>query len=486
MAIAVYPTGAEMTADQPLLQAKEVSKRYGSVQALDRVSVDFAAGEIHAVLGENGAGKSTLMGALAGFVTPDRGEILLDGTKVPLGRPFECRRLGIGMIHQHFTLIPEFTVAENLALARLDSLVKPLDVRKLSRHALDLADELGWHIAPQARARSLPVGTQQRVEILKALAGDARVLIFDEPTAALSQSEVSDLFRVLRRLKDQGAAIVLIAHKLAEVLAVADRVTVLRKGKWIGSKLTEDTNEFELAEWMVGSLPPGLQKDASHALNPGLVARGLTVKGDRGEPAVRSVNFEIRRGEILGFGGVDGNGQIELAEALAGVRPYEGVIEGDCKRASYIPQDRQVDGLALTLSIKDNLSIGRTQSPILRAGQLRRKAEELVARFEVAVASIEDPVGALSGGNQQKVVVARVLDSQPDLLVALNPTRGLDIRATEFVHRSILQARDQGTAVALFSTDLDELAALSSRTLFMSSGRLVEASGASALVGGAE
>lgn len=475
-----------MEPGQAVLEARAVSKRYGAVQALKDVSLSVTAGEIHAVLGENGAGKSTLMGVLSGFTVPDAGSVFLKGKPLPVGKPFECRRLGVGMIHQHFTLVPEFTVAENLALARLDSLTRPIRVMDLAEPSLELARQLGWQIQATAKVRSLPVGAQQRVEILKALSGDADVLIFDEPTAALSQDEVRDLFRVLSRLKDAGRAIVLIAHKLAEVLAIADRVTVLRKGVYVAESPVADTNEFQLAEWMVGHLPPGLNKATQSGLKPGLQATDVSVFGDRGEAAVRRVSFEVHRGEILGFGGVDGNGQVELAEALARVRTFQGEMsfQGTDPAVAFIPQDRQIDGLALTMSVKDNLAIGRLPSAIVRRGRLRKWAVELANRFDVRVDSVDDPVGELSGGNQQKVVVARVLDSRPDLLVALNPTRGLDIQATEFVHRSILAARDAGAAVALFSTDLDELAALATRTLFMSSGRLYESSQAVALVGG--
>lgn len=477
-----------MSSSEPLLEARSISKSFGVVRALDDVTVAFAPGEIHAVLGENGAGKSTLMGVLAGFVVPDAGATFLNGEALPLGKPFDCKRLGVGMIHQHFTLVPAFSVAENLALAQLDSLWKPLNVNVMAKQALKLADELGWRIDPAAKVRTLPVGTQQRVEILKALAGDADALIFDEPTAALSQDEIRDLFEALRSLRRKGKAIILIAHKLSEVLVVADRVTVLRKGRFVATAAVQDTNELELAEWMVGRLPAGLSRKPTEALLPGLEVERLEVFGDRGEIAVDHISLSIGRGEILGIGGVDGNGQIELAEALAGVRPYEGQIDFEGKEPvlAYIPQDRQKDGLALTMSVKDNLMIGRVGSGFLNRKALSLWAKGLADQYDVRVDSVEDPVGALSGGNQQKVVVARVLDSKPDVLVALNPTRGLDIRATEFVHRSILEARDRGAAVALFSTDLDELAALSTRTLFMNSGRLYDPSGASALVGGSE
>ncbi len=475
-----------MNAPTPLLEARSISKRFGAVQAVIDVSMTLVPGEIHAVLGENGAGKSTLMGVLAGLVVPDEGQVTLDGLRLPMGRAFESKRRGIGMIHQHFTLVPEFSVAENLALAKLESLWKPLNITRLSADALAVAKELGWALDPEAKVGNLPVGLQQRVEILKALVGETSVLIFDEPTAALSHDEVRDLFRVLRKLKESGKAIVLIAHKLAEVMAISDRITVLRKGQVIATVLTTDTNETELAEWMVGHLPAGLNKSESETGDVLLSVDGMQVVGDRGEEAVRGATFCVRRGEIVGFGGVDGNGQIELAEALAGVRPFSGTlkINTEAPVVAYVPQDRQNDGLALSLSVKDNLLVRHLNEGLLKRRELARWASSVVHRYDVRLDSIEEPVGSLSGGNQQKIIVARVLESKPDLLVAVNPTSGLDIRATEFVHNSILSARDAGAAVALFSNDLDELAALANRTVFMSSGQLYASSNANAFVGG--
>ncbi|HRI43294.1 MAG TPA: ABC transporter ATP-binding protein [Fimbriimonadaceae bacterium] len=478
-----------------LLSVVDVSKRFGTVQALADVSVSFEAGFIHGVLGENGAGKSTLMNVVAGFARPDSGEGTMGDARLPFGDPIACRRLGIEMVHQHFMLVPAFSVAENLALARDETLWRRSDPLIAAEPALRVARELGWEVDPNARTGDLPVGAQQRVEILKALAGDSRVLILDEPTAVLSPPETEDLFRVLRSLKTTGKAIILIAHKLDEVLAVVDRVTVLRAGRVVAEADIASTDARQLAEWMVGELPPSTPAWAAPGGAPALVARGLRVTGDRGEARVRDLDLEVGRGEILGVGGVDGNGQLELAEALAGIRPFSGQVEWEGEPAlptvAYIPQDRQVDGLALPMSVEENLLLGRLDSPELVSGPFLRRARigdwarGLVTRFAIKVASINDPVSALSGGNQQKVVVARSLDHVPDLLVAVNPTRGLDLRAAESVRSAIIGAARQGAAVVFISTDLDELYATAGRCVFLDRGRLSDAF-AEALGGGGE
>lgn len=476
------------------LTARNLTKRYGAVTALDNVSVQFQPNQIHAVVGENGAGKSTLIGILAGFVEPSAGEVLLDGRSLPLGRPFDCRRLGIGMVHQHFTLVQELTVEENLALSQIESVYGRLNKAQLTKRPLETAERLGWRMDPTARIEDLPVGVQQRVEILKALAIDANVLIFDEPTAVLSPQEAEDLLQVLRDLREQGKTVILIAHKLKEVLSVADHITVLRRGSVVASLPAAEADEVRLAGWMVGELPANLVKKAM-AKASALSVRDLQVKGDRGNIAVNAVTFEIGSGEVLGIGGVDGNGQVELAEALAGVRSIvAGKLEwkGESLPKSlvvgYVPQDRQHEGLALRMSVQENLMIQSSsaagQGPFLSARRTSEWAQGIVHRFSIKAASLADPVGGLSGGNQQKVVVGRVLDAKPELLIAVNPTRGLDVRATDFVHRQIAAAKEAGAAVALFSTDLDELAAVADRTLFMSGGRLHASEGAASLVGG--
>lgn len=479
------------------LVVEGLSKRYGSVRALANVSATFQPGEIHAVLGENGAGKSTLMGVLAGFVVPDSGSVHFGQAPLPLGKPFECRRTGIAMVHQHFTLVPDFTVRENLALTRVASPWRRLRLEDLSEPALKLGRDLGWLVDPEAKVRNLPVGARQRIEILKTLADDSPVLILDEPTAVLAPDEVLDLFRVLRTLKGRGKTVILIAHKLSEVFAVADRVTVLRRGEFVATSLIGEVDEKQLAEWMVGELPPGLAGNANASSEDAFSLKRVSALGDRGEIAVKSVDLEVHCGEILGIGGVDGNGQVELAEVVVGVRPlsqgkrlWRGEPAPKDLRIAYIPQDRQTDGLALSMSIEDNMLIEGhrrprfLKGPFLRMSEVSRWAASLVERFQIKTPSAKELASSLSGGNQQKVVVSRSLDETPALLVCVNPTRGLDIRAADFVHRQILAARDAGAAVLLVSTDLDELSALADRTLFLSRGELREASDAAAYVGG--
>jgi simple sugar transport system ATP-binding protein len=483
----------EQSSHPKMLEVNAVTKRYGRLVALDQVTASFAPGEIHAVLGENGAGKSTLMGVMSGFVAPNSGTVTLDGQEIPLGRAFDCKRLGIEMIHQHFTLVPAFSVAENLALARLGGLVCPSNVPERARTSLEAAARLGWKVDPNGVVQDLAVGEQQRLEILKALGGEARVLIFDEPTAVLSPDEVQDLFRVLRTLRDEGRIVILIAHKLSEVLAIADRVTVLRRGHLVATAPRGEVDEGRLAEWMVGEMPPRSESEPGTADRPGLSVVGLRVKGDRKEEAVRGVSFEVRRGEIFGIGGVDGNGQHELAEAIAKVREATGGEvrwEGGEPAIGYVPQDRQHDGLALGLSVQENMLIAGyrreefRQGPLLRLERITAWAKDLIRRFEIKVDSPRERIAALSGGNQQKVVVSRTLDAHPELLIVVNPTRGLDIRATNFVHGQIRKARNEGAAVLLISTDLDELFVLSSRQAFMSRGELISGDDAAALLGG--
>jgi len=478
------------------LVAQNLTKRFGALTALDCVSLEFTQGEIHAVLGENGAGKSTLMNILSGFLTPETGSVTLDEKLMPLGNPQRCRDLGVEMVHQHFTLVPEFTVEENLSLSRLNRLSTVANVENLSERALQISRELGWTIDPKAKIRNLPVGIQQRIEILKCLSGEAKVLILDEPTAVLTPDEVLDLFRVLRNLKAQNKIVILIAHKLSEVMAIADRVTVLRHGKQIATQTIEKVDAKILADWMVGEMPDLQPKSNNRSQTTGLAAKDVEVLGDRGELIVKKANLIANKGEIVGIGGVDGNGQVEFAEALARVREIrKGNVTWEDKplreelRIAYIPQDRQVDGLALDMSVQDNLLIQGHRRTDLRRGpwlileKVTTWAAELIQRFDIRVSSPQQPTASLSGGNQQKIVVARNLDLSPQLVIAVNPTRGLDVRATRFVHDQLRAAKESGAAIILFSTDLDELSEVADRTLFMSRGELVSAQGAESLLG---
>ncbi|MBV6458779.1 MAG: Autoinducer 2 import ATP-binding protein LsrA [Fimbriimonadaceae bacterium] len=455
---------------------------------MDGVSTSCASGEIHAIVGENGAGKSTLMQILGGFVAPDAGRVVLDGVPLPVGDPIGCRARGIRMVHQHFMLVPSFSVRENLVLDGLSTTGSP---EEGAEAAIELGRRLGWEIDPKARVAELPVGVQQRVEILKAIVGDSPVTIFDEPTAVLTADEVADLFGVLRTLRGEGRMIIFIAHKIDEIRGIADRVTVLRRGKvTLRASMAETSNE-DLIRAMVGDLPPELAVDRKA---PGrkelLVANGVVIRGDRGERAVDGVTLGVAAGEILGIGGVDGNGQVELAEALVGIRKVEaGTVRLGGDHIAYIPQDRQRDGLALSLSIRDNLLLGGYarpefyRGPWMSAARVNRWADDLIERFQIKVGQATDPASSLSGGNQQKVVVARALASNPQVLVVVNPTRGLDVQAAAYVHQAMTDAAANGAGIVLFSTDLDELALLANRTLFMSRGRLGEAR-AEKLVGG--
>lgn len=468
------------------LRVAGISKRFGSLQALDSVSLEFAPGEVHAVLGENGAGKSTLVNVMAGLMRPDSGQIWLDDNKMPLGDPVGCRRAGISVVHQHFKLVPSLTVAENLALVKIDSLARPFDSLKAAGPALARGEELGWRLDPRARIHSLPVGTRQHVEILKCLSEDGEALFFDEPTAPLSAGEVEELLRILRALAREGKIVVLIAHKLGEVLSVADRFSVLRLGKVVAGSLPKaDVSAERLAELMVGGMPPPAMQLTEHVPRAGLEVKRLRVRGDFGQWAVRGVDFTVGAGEIVGIGGVDGNGQTELAEALVGVRPFAGTVTwlgaGDF-RAGYVPADRQNEGLALDMTVGDNLLVGRTAS-----WPRRREADtwerEQIDAFSIKAEGPASPTTSLSGGNQQKVVVARALSTDPSVVVAVNPTRGLDLVATRFVQDQLRKARERGAAVVLLSADLDELYEVADRVIFLSRGELSDEQSAVALVG---
>ncbi len=472
------------------LEVSDVSKRFGNLQALRGVSATFFPGEVHAVLGENGAGKSTLMGVLGGFVNPDSGTVTLAGDPLPLGNPQSIRKRGVEMIHQHFMLVPAFSALENLRLSQLS--IGSADSGLRERAQVTLA-KFGWEIPLDIPVEQMSVGVQQRLEILKALLTDAQVMIFDEPTAVLDPKEVEALLELLRNLKAQGKIVILIAHKLQEVLAVGDRFTVLRKGEVVASAERADVDAEKLANWMVGDLPTNQAKGDANFGEIALDIQNLFVKGDRGEERVSGVTFQVRSGEILGIGGVDGNGQTELIEAILGLRPVEAgaVKRSEEMRVAYVPQDRHRDGLILDFSVIDNLVLGAVSGdevgsgPFLSSKKSKAWTKSLIERFGIKAENPGVPVKALSGGNQQKAIIARNLYRRPDLLVVANPTRGLDVRATVAVHKEILTAAAEGTAVLLVSTDLDELFALSHKVMFLNQGLLREGEGASAVVGGA-
>lgn len=463
-----------------LLSVSGIDVVYGQFRALEGISCAFKRGEVHAVLGGNGAGKSTLMNVLSGFLHPTKGSVTFAGKDITLNGAAERRRLGIQMVHQHFMLVPEFTVSENLALAQLDNLSGALPETELLSHAKGVAKEFNWEIPWSALTDDLPVGVQQRVEILKALCSKAEVLILDEPTAVLSPDEVEDLFGVLRTLKSKGVCVILIAHKLSEIMEIADHVTVLRLGKIVGSSSMEETSLEQIEEWMIGEKSYTiLPKQEQMVGDIGLNVSELWVQSDQGFDAVRGLSFSVKRGSIFGIAGVDGNGQVELAEALAGIRPISRGEISPVSNIGYIPQDRQEDGLALGMTISENLFLGAIERPgltrwqFLQSTEIQKWAKSLVSTYSIKVGDIDDPASSLSGGNQQKIVVSRTLSEKPDLIIAVSPTRGLDFSAARFVHESLTEATKNGAMVILITSDMDELE-LASDFRFLSRGEWSE------------
>ncbi|HKS69804.1 MAG TPA: ABC transporter ATP-binding protein [Ktedonobacterales bacterium] len=479
------------------VQMRDITKTWPGVVADDHVNFDVLRGEIHALVGENGAGKSTLMNILYGLLHPDSGEILINGEPVNIHGPRDAIALGIGMVHQHFMLIPVMTVGENIVLGReLTTAGGVYDTARVTREIRELSDRYGLAIDPNATVADLPVGLQQRVEILKVLYRGADILILDEPTGVLTPQETAELFRVLRGLKAQGKTIVFISHKLQEVLEISDQVTVLRRGKVIGTVPTKSTDEEELARMMVGRAV--LLRVEKTPAKPGPVAlrvEHLEVKNEQDLLAVKDVSFELHSGEILGVAGVEGNGQSELIEALAGTRPVvsgkvyvgerdvtnTGAREVRDAGMGHIPEDRRGTGLILNYSIADNLIFGRQRQPrfarngfVLKLTSIYDWAKRLIAEFDVRTPSYETPVRSLSGGNQQKVIVARELGSEPRVLLAAQPTRGVDIGAIEFIHRQLVAQRDAGAAILLVSAELEEIRSLSDRIAVMYEGRIVD------------
>jgi len=473
------------------LQLRGITKRFGAFTAVDRVDLDVRPGEIHCLLGENGAGKSTLMNVLYGLLHPDEGEILIDGLPQRLNNPRQAMAAGIGMVHQHFMLVDVFTVAENLMLGREGGYVLNADAART--RVRELGEHYSMPVDPDAVIEDLPVGVQQRVEILKALANDARYLVFDEPTAVLTPQEIDDLIRVMGSLREEGKAIVFITHKLREVRAIADRITVMRRGKVVGHA-EPTSSEADLAELMVGRAVD-LRVDKEPAV-PGpvrLSVRDLRVANAAGGVVVDGVSFDVAGGEILCVAGVQGNGQSELADALLGnIVPLSGSVSldgADVTRAlprqtieagvGFVPEDRESDGFVATFTIAENLVLNRsTVAPFARGlaldlGAIEDNAEKLRQEFDIRAQSVHQPISGLSGGNKQKVVLARELSRDLALLVASQPTRGVDVGAIEFLHRRIVAERDKGTAVLLVSTELDEVEALADRVLVMYRGKVV-------------
>jgi ABC-type uncharacterized transport system ATPase subunit len=476
------------------LELRGITKVFGSLVANDHIDLVIEPGEIHALLGENGAGKSTLMNVLYGLYDPDDGEILVDDVPVAFTGPGDAMAAGIGMVHQHFMLVPVFTVAENVALGHEP--VKGaglIDARRAATLVREISDRFGFEVDPDAMVEDIPVGVQQRVEIIKALSRDARVLILDEPTAVLTPQETDELIAIMRQLKAAGTSIVFITHKLREVRAVADRITVIRRGKVVGTA-EPSTSETELASLMVGrSVSLGVDKDPAEPGDATFRVADLTVMDDLGTAVVDRVSLEVARGEILVVAGVQGNGQTELTETIVGLRrPVAGSITLDGKElvgrgvsdvlaagVGYVPEDRSTDGIVGTFSVEENLVLDLfDRAPYSRAGALNRgaireNAEQRVVEFDVRTQTVQVPAGTLSGGNQQKVVLAREMSRPLRLLIASQPTRGLDVGSIEFVHSRVVAERDKGTPVIIVSTELDEVLALADRIAVMYRGRVV-------------
>ena len=487
---------SDVSDDRLAVEMRGITRQFPGVLANDHVDFTVRAGEIHALIGENGAGKSTLMNILYGLIHADSGEILINGKSVRITGPRDAISLGIGMVHQHFMLIPVFSVGENVMLGREPVTGPGFYDRAHARTAIaDLTKRYGLALDADARMGDLPVGLQQRAEIVKVLYRGANILILDEPTGVLTPQESKELFGVLRDLVKGGKTIIFISHKLKEVLEVSDRITVMRRGKVVGHLVTKDTNEEEIATLVVGR-DVLLRVDKKPA-TPGAVAlavEDLTAASDRNVPALKGVSFELHKGEILGIAGVEGNGQSELMEVLAGTRRPTGgrvLLEGrdittyDARGereagVAFIPEDRRGTGLVLAFSIAENTILGRERAAtfswheiVLRLVAIRDWARRLVKEFDIRTPSIDTAARNLSGGNQQKVIVAREMGSRPKVLLAAQPTRGVDIGAIEFIHRRIIQERDEGAAVLLVSAELDEIRSLSDRIAVMYEGRIV-------------
>ncbi|HWJ02587.1 MAG TPA: ABC transporter ATP-binding protein [Verrucomicrobiae bacterium] len=479
---------------QPVIRMHNITKVFPRVVANEKINLDVNPGEIHALLGENGAGKSTLMNILYGLHQPSEGEIFVKERKVVIADPNVAIDLGIGMVHQHFMLIPPMTVSENIVLGCELRRFGFLDMKRAEHQVAEISQRYGLKVDPKAKIENISVGMQQRVEILKALYRGAEILILDEPTAVLTPQEIQELFEIMRSLISEGKSIIFITHKLKEIMAVADRVTVIRRGRVIETLRISETNPKDLAEKMVGrEVSFHVEKKP---FNPGeavLEVKNLHAINNRKLPAIKGVSLEVRRGEVLGIAGVDGNGQSELIEAVCGLRRVDSgsikVLGKEVTNASprkviaagisHIPEDRQARGLVLDFSIEENMVLETYHGPefsrglILNNKQIEKHAKRLVMEFDVRPTDEKALARSLSGGNQQKVIIAREVDRNPELLIAAQPTRGLDIGAIEFVHKRLIEQRDKGKAVMLISLDLDEIMALSDRIAVLYEGKIV-------------
>jgi ABC-type uncharacterized transport system ATPase subunit len=480
---------------KPILELKGITKRFPGVLANDNINLTLNKGEIHALLGENGAGKSTLMNILYGLYDPDEGEIFVNNEKINVSSPRDAIARGIGMVHQHFMLVPVFTVTENVMLGdETTHLGGFLDRKSPAARIREISDEYSLEVDPDSYVRDLPVGVQQRVEIIKLLYREADILILDEPTAVLTPQEVDELFTIMRSLVNSGKSIIFITHKLREVLTFADRITVIRGGKVVGTTTPKEADQNQLATMMVGrDVDLTLNKITANIKEKVLEVQDLVVLNDLNQVAVNEVSFNVHSGEILGVAGVQGNGQTELVKAITGLsHPVEGKIDllgQNIARSTprtitelgsaHIPEDRQQDGLVLTATIADNLVLNTyyldpfAKGVVIQEDQIRDNAENIINNFDVRTPSAMIPVGSLSGGNQQKVIVGREFSRSIKFLVAAQPTRGLDVGSIEYIHTRLLEKRDDGVAVLLVSTELDEVMELSDRIAVMFDGKII-------------
>ena len=480
-------------AHENVIEMREITKVFGEFVANDKINLELRKGEIHALLGENGAGKSTLMNMLAGLLEPTSGEIVVNGQVVKLDSPSKAASLGIGMVHQHFMLVEAFTVAENIILGSELTKNGVLDIARATREINELSERYGLAVDPSAKVADISVGAQQRVEILKTLYRGADILIFDEPTAVLTPSEIDELMAIMKNLVKEGKSIILITHKLDEIRAVSDRVTVIRRGKSIETVEIAGATNADLAEMMVGrSVSFKTVKQAPQPKEVVLSIKDLVVNENRGIPAVKNLSLDVRAGEIVGIAGIDGNGQSELIQAITGLRKIEsGSVElkgqsivGLHPRqitelsVGHVPEDRHRDGLVLEMMISENIALQTYyKEPLSKKGILNYTniidySKKLMQEFDVRAASEIVPASALSGGNQQKAIIAREIDRNPDLLIVSQPTRGLDVGAIEYIHKRLIQERDNGKAVLVVSFELDEILNVSDRIAVIHDGKI--------------
>ena len=472
-----------MTKDY-VIEMREITKIFGDFVANDHINLNVRRGEIHALLGENGAGKSTLMNMLAGLLEPTSGEIAINGEVVTIDSPSKAARLGIGMVHQHFMLVDAFTVAENIILGSETTKAGVIDIAKAIQEIKEVSEKYGLDVDPTAKVADISVGAQQRVEILKTLYRGADLLIFDEPTAVLTPAEISELLKIMKALVQEGKSIILITHKLDEIRAVADSVTVIRRGKSIQTVEVAGATNQDLAEWMVGrSVSFKTEKVAANPKEVILSIKDLVVHENRGIPAVKGLSLDVRAGEVVGIAGIDGNGQSELIQAITGLRKVKSgeiLIKGENvvgktprkiteMQVSHVPEDRHRDGLVLQMTVAENIALQtyykepNSKNGILNYNVINENARKLMKEFDVRGAGELVPAKALSGGNQQKAIIAREIDRDPELLIVSQPTRGLDVGAIEYIRKRLIAERDKGKAVLVVSFELDEILDVSDR-----------------------